>query len=66
MGNKINFCRMSKVAEHMCLFGVAKRSELYDDMVDQIELVLAEKGADVTSNERDLLILAFGNLIRKN
>ena len=32
-------------------------------MVDQLEHVLAEKGADVTSDERNLLSVAFKNLI---
>ena len=32
-------------------------------MVDQLEFVLAEKGADVTSDERNLLSVAFKNLI---
>ena len=32
-------------------------------MVDQLELVLKEKGADVSADERNLLSVAFKNLI---
>jgi len=32
-------------------------------MVDQLEKVMQEKGADVTSDERNLLSVAFKNLI---
>jgi 14-3-3 protein epsilon len=42
---------------------VAEQAERFEDMVDQLEHVLAEKGADVTSDERNLLSVAFKNLI---
>merc|ERR1712166_1548866 len=61
--NKINFCRMSNVEEYIFLARVAEQAERFEDMVDQLEHVLAEKGADVTSDERNLLSVAFKNLI---
>ena len=54
---------MSNVEEYIFLARVAEQAERFDDMVDQLEHVLAEKGADVTSDERNLLSVAFKNLI---
>ena len=54
---------MSNVEEYIFLARVAEQAERFDDMVDQLENVLAEKGADVTSDERNLLSVAFKNLI---
>jgi 14-3-3 protein epsilon len=54
---------MSNVEEYIFLARVAEQAERFEDMVDQLEKVLAEKGADVTSDERNLLSVAFKNLI---
>merc|ERR1712166_378529 len=54
---------MANVEEHIFLARVAEQAERFEDMVDQLEHVLAEKGADVTSDERNLLSVAFKNLI---
>jgi 14-3-3 protein epsilon len=54
---------MSNVEEYIFLARVAEQAERFEDMVDQLEHVLAEKGADVTSDERNLLSVAFKNLI---
>ena len=54
---------MSNVEEHIFIARVAEQAERFDDMVDQLEKVLAEKGADVSSDERNLLSVAFKNLI---
>merc|ERR1712160_98966 len=42
---------------------VAEQAERFEDMVDFLEKVLEEKGADVTADERNLLSVAFKNLI---
>ena len=54
---------MSNVEEHIFLARVAEQAERFEDMVDQLEFVLKEKGADVSSDERNLLSVAFKNLI---
>ena len=54
---------MSNCEEYIFLARVAEQAERFEDMVDQLEHVLAEKGADVTSDERNLLSVAFKNLI---
>jgi len=54
---------MSNVEEHIFLARVAEQAERFEDMVDQLENVLREKGAVVTSDERNLLSVAFKNLI---
>merc|ERR1711883_17765 len=62
--NNKNFSeQMSNVEEHIFLARVAEQAERFEDMVDQLEKVLQEKGADVTSDERNLLSVAFKNLI---
>ena len=42
---------------------VAEQAERFEDMVDYLSKVLTEKGGDVTSDERNLLSVAFKNLI---
>jgi 14-3-3 protein epsilon len=54
---------MSNVEEHIFLARVAEQAERFEDMVDQLENVLKEKGAGVSSDERNLLSVAFKNLI---
>jgi len=54
---------MSSVEEHIFLARVAEQAERFEDMVDQLEKVLKEKGSGVTSDERNLLSVAFKNLI---
>jgi len=54
---------MSSVEQNIFLARVAEQAERFDDMVDFLEKVLAEKGADVSSDERNLLSVAFKNLI---
>ena len=54
---------MSNVEENIFLARVAERAERFEDMVDQLEKVMEEKGADVSSDERNLLSVAFKNLI---
>jgi uncharacterized protein (DUF302 family) len=41
---------MSNVEECIFLARVAEQAERFEDMVDQLETVLKEKGADVTSD----------------
>ena len=54
---------MSQVEELIFLARVAEQAERFEDMVDFLEKVLREKGASVTSDERNLLSVAFKNLI---
>jgi 14-3-3 protein epsilon len=54
---------MSQVEELIFLARVAEQAERFEDMVDFLEKVLREKGAAVTSDERNLLSVAFKNLI---
>merc|ERR1711959_457812 len=63
MGNYLKIFGMSNVEEHIFLARVAEQAERFEDMVDQLENVLKEKGAGVSSDERNLLSVAFKNLI---
>merc|ERR1711959_265701 len=55
MGNYLKIFGMSNVEEHIFLARVAEQAERFEDMVDQLENVLQEKGAAVSSDERNLL-----------
>merc|ERR1711918_21324 len=54
---------MSSVEENIFLARVAEQAERFEDMVDFLSKVLDSKGADVSSDERNLLSVAFKNLI---
>jgi 14-3-3 protein epsilon len=54
---------MSSVEENIFLARVAEQAERFEDMVDFLAVVLDVKGQDVTSDERNLLSVAFKNLI---
>ena len=49
--------------EDIFLARVAEQAERFDDMVSFLERVLDTKGADVSADERNLLSVAFKNLI---
>ena len=51
------------VEENIFMARVAEQAERFEDMVDFLRPVLEEKGADITSDERNLLSVAFKNLI---
>jgi len=51
------------VEQNIFLARVAEQAERFEDMVDFLSKVLAEKGSDVSSDERNLLSVAFKNLI---
>jgi 14-3-3 protein epsilon len=51
------------VEESIFLARVAEQAERFEDMVDFLKPVLDQKGADITSDERNLLSVAFKNLI---
>ena len=53
----------NNVEENIFLARVAEQAERFDDMVTYLEAVLNVKGAEVTSDERNLLSVAFKNLI---
>ena len=54
---------MTNVDENIFLARVAEQAERFDDMVTYLESVLEVKGADVSSDERNLISVAFKNLI---
>ena len=54
---------MSSTEESIFLARVAEQAERFEDMVDYLAKVLDEKGGDVTADERNLLSVAFKNLI---
>ena len=54
---------MTSVEEKIFLARVAEQAERFEDMVNFLSKVLDTKGADVTSDERNLLSVAFKNLI---
>ena len=51
------------VEENLFLARVAEQSERFDDMVTYLAVVLDTKGAEVNSDERNLISVAFKNLI---
>ena len=51
------------VEEHIFLARVAEQAERFEDMVEFLKPVLDQKGGDNTSDERNLLSVAFKNLI---
>ena len=53
----------SSVEENIFLARVAEQAERFDDMVDFLSKVLDEKHGEVNSDERNLLSVAFKNLI---
>ena len=53
----------ASVEENIFLARVAEQAERFEDMVDFLALVLDSKGSDVSSDERNLLSVAFKNLI---
>ena len=54
---------MVNVEEKIFLARVAEQAERFEDMVDYLEEVLATKGGEVNADERNLLSVAFKNLI---
>ena len=49
--------------ENIFLARVAEQAERFDDMVNYLAAVLDEKGGEVSADERNLLSVAFKNLI---
>merc|ERR1719245_1523142 len=49
--------------ENIFLARVAEQAERFEDMVKYLAAVLDEKGAEVSADERNLLSVAFKNLI---
>ena len=54
---------MVNVEEKIFLARVAEQAERFEDMVDFLDQVLVVKGGAVNSDERNLLSVAFKNLI---
>ena len=53
----------TQVEQNIFLARVAEQAERFDDMVNYLAAVLDAKGQDVSSDERNLLSVAFKNLI---
>merc|ERR1712060_763466 len=61
---KLKFERkMGDVEENIFLARVAEQAERFEDMVDYLSKVLESKGGDVSAGERNLISVAFKNLI---
>ena len=54
---------MSNPEENIFLARVAEQAERFEDMVSYLTEVLEAKGGDVSADERNLLSVAFKNLI---
>ena len=54
---------MSSVEENIFLARVAEQAERFEDMVTYLAAVLDTKGSEVSADERNLLSVAFKNLI---
>ena len=54
---------MTSTEENIFLARVAEQAERFEDMVDFLEEVLVVKGGEVNPDERNLLSVAFKNLI---
>ena len=54
---------MGDCEEYIFLARVAEQAERFDDMVDYLSKVLDVKGSGVSADERNLLSVAFKNLI---
>ena len=54
---------MTQVEEHIFMARVAEQSERFRDMVDFLKPVINEKGPALTQDERNLLSVAFKNLV---
>merc|ERR1711920_21930 len=63
MGNLKFEIQIASTEENIFLARVAEQAERFEDMVDFLSKVLDEKGGDVTADERNLLSVAFKNLI---
>merc|ERR1711976_980928 len=63
MGNQFPKHQMSNVEENIFLARVAEQAERFEDMVTYLSHVLDAKAQDVSSDERNLLSVAFKNLI---
>jgi 14-3-3 protein epsilon len=53
----------TNVEEQIFMARVAEQSERFRDMVDFLKPVIADKGAGLTQDERNLLSVAFKNLV---
>ena len=54
---------MVNVEEKIFLARVAEQAERFEDMVEFLDAVLAEKGSSISPDERNLLTVACKNLI---
>jgi len=61
--NSMTHLQSSSAEEGIFLARVAEQAERYDDMVNFLENVLEDKGPEVNADERNLLSVAFKNLI---
>ena len=51
------------IEESIFMARVAEQGERYQDMVDFLKIVIEQKAADMSVDERNLLSVAFKNLV---
>ena len=51
------------IEENIFMARIAEQSERFTDMVDFLKIVIEQKGADMSAEERNLLSIAFKNLV---
>ena len=54
---------MTNIEEQIFMARVAEQSERFRDMVDFLKPVIMDKGPALSSDERNLLSVAFKNLV---
>jgi len=54
---------MSNIEQDIFMARVAEQSERFKDMVDFLKPVIKEKGSALSGDERNLLSVAFKNLV---
>ena len=54
---------MADTETNIFLARVAEQAERFEDMVDYLSVVLEQKGGDISADERNLISVAFKNLI---
>jgi len=53
----------STIEENIFMARISEQAERFEDMVDFLKIVIEQKGADMSTDERVLLSVAFKNLV---
>ena len=51
------------IEDNIFMARIAEQGERYQDMVDFLKMVIEQKGADMSTDERSLLSIAFKNVV---